>query len=217
MRILLVEDDNLVAQAVQKRLQHERYTVEWADNGLDALEAVQMGGFSLVILDLGLPEMDGLEVLSSMRKAGITLPAIALTARDSVNDRIKGLDHGADDYMVKPFDMDELVARCRALLRRSSGRADNLLICGEITLNAQAHTVHVSQKPVVITAHEFSVLQLLMEARGRVVTKAQIEEMLYGWSEGVESNTIEVYISQLRKKVGQEHIKTLRGVGYMIP
>ena len=217
MRLLIVEDDVLVGQAILKRFTKEHYTVEWVKNGAEALQALNDNDFSIVLLDIGLPELSGFEVLVRTREAGVTTPVIILTARDAISDRIKGLDCGADDYLAKPFDMDELLARCRALVRRSAGRAENELQCGCVILNPLTHGVMVDGEPVILPANEFNVLHLLMERRGRVVTKAQIEEDLYGWSDGAESNTIEVYISQLRKKIGSDFIKTLRGVGYMVP
>lgn len=192
-------------------------TVDWVADGLRAEQAMQTDDFDVVILDLGLPRQDGRTTLMKVRQGGNRVPVLILTARDSVMDRVDGLDVGADDYLVKPFDLDELAARLRALTRRREGRAAPALIHGEIELDPAARTVALSGAAVNCTSHELAILQALLENRGRVLSKQRLEESLYGWSEGVESNAIEVHISHLRKKLGKELIRTIRGVGYTIP
>lgn len=216
VRILLVEDDPLISDATLSRLRKAHHSVEWARNGLDAEAALIAGGFDVAILDLGLPGKDGLEVLREIRAQGRKTPVIALTARDGVGDRVAGLDGGADDYLVKPFDMDELIARCRALARRSNGRVESTISAGGVTLNTANHQVEYNHLPVTVSPNEFRVLQCLLESKGKVVSKERLAEAVYGWDDGTESNTIEVYVSQLRKKLGLDTIRTLRGVGYIV-
>lgn len=217
MRVLLVEDDALVGDAVEYRLRRERFAVDWVRDGETALAAARSGGFDLVVLDLGVPELDGFDVLAGMRAADIATPVLVLTARDALDDRVKGLDLGADDYLVKPFEMPEFLARCRALVRRGQGNAANTLSAGELTIDLKSHTVELKGDRITLPLLEYRILVLLLQRRGQVVPKPQIEEMLYGWSSGAESNTVEVYVSQLRRKIGAERIRTLRGIGYMIP
>jgi DNA-binding response OmpR family regulator len=216
MRILLVEDDELIGDAVKTSLEQEKYTVDWVKDGNSAVLAMKNETFDLVILDIGLPQRSGLEVLKEVRGLGNVTPMLVLTARDTVSDRVAGLDSGADDYLAKPFDMDELVARIRALLRRSSGRANPILTHGDISLDPAAHQVTRAGDVVELSGREFAILQVLMEYHGKVMSKSRLEEELYGWSSDVESNTVEVYIHHLRKKLGSDLIRTIRGVGYMI-
>jgi two-component system response regulator QseB len=216
VRILLVEDDPLIGDATLSRLRKAHHSVEWARNGLDAEAALIAGEFDVAILDLGLPGKDGLEVLREIRALGRTTPVIALTARDGVAARVAGLDDGADDYLVKPFDMDELIARCRALARRSNRRVESTISAGDITLNTANNQVEYNQLPVTVSPNEFRVLQCLLESKGKVVSKERLAEVVYGWNGEAESNTIEVYVSQLRKKLSQDAIRTLRGVGYIV-
>jgi len=216
MRLLLVEDDDLIGDAIKTGLKQHKYTVDWVKDGNSAVLALKNETFDVVILDIGLPLRSGIEVLKDVRGLGITTPVLVLTARDSISDRVAGLDSGADDYLSKPFDMDELVARIRALLRRSSGRANPLLTHGDISLDPAAHQVTRAGETVELSGREFAILQVLMEYHGKVMSKSRLEEELYGWSSDVESNTVEVYIHHLRKKLGSELIKTIRGVGYMI-
>jgi DNA-binding response OmpR family regulator len=216
MRILLVEDDELIGDAIKTGLGQEKYTVDWVKDGNSAVLAMKNEIFDLVILDIGLPQLSGIEVLKAVRGFGNTTPVLVLTARDSISDRVAGLDSGADDYLSKPFDMDELVARIRALLRRSSGRANPILSHGEINLDPASHQVTRAGEVVELSGREFAILQILMEYHGKVMSKSRLEEELYGWSSDVESNTVEVYIHHLRKKLGSELIRTIRGVGYMI-
>ena len=216
VRILVVEDDPLISDATLARLRDANHSVEWTGNGFDAEAALIAGVFDVAILDLGLPGKDGLEVLREIRAKGRKTPVILLTARDGVGDRVVGLDGGADDYLVKPFDMDELIARCRALARRSNGRVESTISAGGVTLNTANHQVEYNNLPVSVSPKEFRVLQCLLESKGKVVSKERLAEVVYGWDDGTESNTIEVYVSQLRKKLGLDTIKTLRGVGYII-
>jgi two-component system response regulator QseB len=219
MRILLVEDDRMIAEAVRKGLRGEGWAVDWVGDGAAALAAVAAAAeqaYDLVLLDLGLPKRDGLEVLRSLRGLGHHVPVLILTARDAVADRIKGLDAGADDYLVKPFDLDELAARMRALLRRQAGRSSSLIQHGPITLDPTTHEVTLAGAPVALSAREFALLEALLARPGAVLSKAQLEEKMYGWGEEIGSNTVEVYVHALRKKLGAESIRNVRGLGYTL-
>lgn len=216
MRLLLVEDDPLLGDGLRAGLALEGYTVDWLRDGNSAEAALQSGHYELMVLDLGLPGRSGMEILKGLRRRGSDLPVLILTARDAVEDRILGLDSGADDYMLKPFDLDEVAARLRALRRRHGGRADNAIHHGEITLDTAAHTVSQAGVPVELSPREFAVLELLLQNQGRVMSRARLEEDLYSWEGDVESNAIEVYIHHLRKKLGSALIRTIRGVGYII-
>jgi two-component system, OmpR family, response regulator QseB len=217
MRLLLVEDDAMIGESVRVGLRRDGFTVDWVRDGRAAELALANGVYDLLLLDLGLPKKDGLEVLKTLRKQGNRTPVLILTARDAVNDRITGLDSGADDYLVKPFDLDELAARIRALLRRQAGRADALIQCGDLTLNPATREATLGGRPVSISAREMAVLEALLERPGAVLSREQLEEKLYGWEEEVESNAVEVYIHGLRKKLGADFIKNIRGVGDMVP
>jgi len=217
MRLLLVEDDPMIGEGVHKGLRQDGFTVDWVRDGQAAELAVANGVYDLVVLDLGLPRKDGLDVLAALRRRGISIPVLVLTARDAVPDRIKGLNSGADDYVVKPFDLDELAARIRALLRRRAGRADPLVHHGELTLNVATHQATFRNKDLGLSAREFALLEVLLERPGAILSRAQLEERLYGWGEEVESNTVEVYIHSLRRKLGADFIKNVRGVGYLVP
>ncbi len=216
MRILLVEDDCLLGDATQKGLANDGYTVDWFEDGIQAESALKSGDFDGVVLDLGLPGKDGLEVLKSMRNRDDRTPVLILTARDSINDRIQGLDAGADDYLIKPFDLNELSARLRALIRRSLGRVDPIIKLGSVSLNPASHEVCFENSEIKLSQREFSLLQLLMENSGRALSRSYLEERMYGWGEDVESNALEVHIYHLRKKLGSSFIRTIRGVGYII-
>ena len=216
MRLLLVEDDPMIGEGVRQGLRQDGFAVDWVRDGQAAELAVANGVYDLVVLDLGLPRKDGFEVLAGLRRKGNSVPVLILTARDAVADRIKGLDSGADDYVVKPFDLDELGARIRALLRRRAGRADSVIRHGELTVNAATHAATLRGKEVTLSAREFAVLEALLERPGAILSRAQLEERLYGWGEEVESNAVEVYIHSLRKKLGAEFIRNVRGVGYMV-
>ncbi len=216
MRLLLVEDDPLLGDGVRAGLRLDDYTVDWFKNAHSAEAALKSEHYDLMVLDIGLPDKSGLEVLQQLRARGDDLPVLILTAHDAVSDRVAGLDSGADDYMVKPFDLDELSARLRALLRRRSGRAQSEIQHGEIVLNPAAHSVTLAGKPVDISPREYAVLHLLLENEGRVMSRTRLEDGLYSWDGEVESNAIEVYIHHLRKKLGSTLIRTIRGVGYII-
>jgi len=217
MRLLLVEDDPMIGESVRKGMQQDGFAVDWVQDGRAAELALEANPYDTLLLDLGLPRKDGLEVLASLRRRGNPIPVLILTARDAVADRVKGLDAGADDYLVKPFDLEELAARIRALLRRKSGRADPILQVGNLVVNPATHEVSLHGKPVALSAREFGLLHALIERPGAVLSRAQIEEKLYGWGHEVESNTVEVYIHSLRRKLGTHIIRNVRGVGYMMP
>ena len=216
MRILLVEDDPMIGSAVDKGLSLEGYAVDWVRDAAEAETALDLERYQVVLLDLGLPDKSGLEVLAGMRKNGCEATVIILTARDAVSERIAGLDAGADDYLVKPFDLDELGARIRAVQRRRHGRAQLLLQHGGLTLNPANHECRLDGTAVILSAREFSLLQAFMERPTAVLSRSQLEEQLYSWGDEVESNTVEVHIHNLRKKLFPDVIKTIRGVGYML-
>src|ERR1700677_1273253 len=217
MRVLVVEDDRMIAKGLHTALEQDGYAVDGVSDGRSAAEALRSSRFDVVLLDLGLPERDGLEVLRELRARGDATPVIIVTARDDVHNRIQGLDAGADDYIVKPFDLDEVAARMRSVLRRAAGRGDPCIRHRGITLDPVSHAVERDGEPVVLSAHEFSVLEALLQRPGSVLSRAQLEDRLYGWSEGIESNAIEVYVHGLRRKLGNDAIRTLRGVGYFVP
>lgn len=217
MRILVVEDDALLGDAVQAGLKQSGHAVDWVRDGMQADHALATEAYSAVVLDLGLPRLSGLEVLSRLRRRQSALPVLVLTARDTVEDRILGLDQGADDYLVKPFDMGELNARLRALVRRSGGFANPVLRAGGVELDPAGHRVTYQQETVELAAREFTVLEALMLNVGKVLSRAQLEDKLYAWGQEVESNTVEVHIHHLRRKLYPALIQTIRGVGYLIP
>ena len=216
MRILLVEDDTALGEGIRIALKSEGYTVDWLQDGVSALHAMRHETFDLCVLDLGLPRMDGLEVLRGLRSGDSPLPVLVLTARDATADRIAGLDAGADDYLVKPFDVAELKARLRALLRRSFGRVQPLIEYGEIRLDPESQQVSLRGAPVNLARKEFQLLHELLAQPGRVLTRDRLQQVLYGWDEEVESNALEVHVHHLRKKLYPELIRTVRGVGYMV-
>ncbi len=217
MRILLVEDDPQLGDGLTIGLRQTGFAVDWVRDGQAADHALHAESFDLVVLDLGLPRLSGMEVLNRARQRGQSMPILILTARDATGDKVSGLDAGADDYLVKPIDLDELAARIRALTRRSAGRAAPLLCHGTLALDPAAHTVTLSGQPVELSSREFSLLQMLLESAGRVLTRSQLEQSLYGWRDEPDSNALEVHIHHLRKKLGSDLIRTLRGVGYTIP
>ena len=216
MRVLLVEDDAMIGESVAAGLRHAGHTVDSVQDGRAAEAALAAGVHEIVLLDLGLPRKLGLDVLRRLRADGADLPVLIITARDAVADRIAGLDAGADDYIVKPFDLDELAARIRAVARRRAGRAAPVIEHGTLTLDPAARQVHVDGKEVALSAREFAVLEALLERPGAVLSRAQLEERLYGWQQEIESNAVEVHIHALRRKLGADLIRTLRGVGYML-
>ncbi len=216
MRILLVEDDELLGDGLRTGLVQYGYAVDWLKDGISADQALKTESFELVVLDLGLPKMSGIQVLQNLRARGLTMPVLILTARESVEDRVKGLDSGADDYLTKPFDLDELCARLRALQRRFSARAEPLLVHENICLDPASHTVTFNNESINVSRREFALLQKLLENAGRVLSREHLTQSLYGWGEDVDSNALEVHIHNLRKKFGQNFIRTIRGIGYMI-
>lgn len=215
MRILLVEDDDLLASGIRDALERARYAVEWVADGAHAIAALQTNAFDLVILDLGLPGLDGIEVLKRVRAGGATTPVLILSARDTAPDRVLGLDAGADDYLIKPFDVDELLARVRVLQRRQRGAAVNVIEHGRLRLDPQALSVTFDGRPVTLQRREFMLLARLLQSPGQVLSRAQLEEAIYGWGGGIESNTVDVHIHKLRRKLYPEVIRTVRGVGYI--
>jgi len=216
MRVLLVEDDRMLGDGVQAGLGASGFTVDWVRDGESALAALASEAFAAVLLDLGLPRRDGLSVLAELRRVGNGVPVMILTARDQIADKVRGLDLGADDYLVKPFDLDELAARLRALVRRASGRADVRLRHGDLVLDPAARTVIQRGEAVSLTSREFDLLNVLLDAAGRVLTRRALEEQLYAWGEALESNALEVHVHHLRRKLGADLIRTVRGVGYMV-
>jgi two-component system, OmpR family, response regulator QseB len=216
MRLLLVEDDSMIGAAAQQGLRHEGHTVDWVRDGREAAPAVANGVYDLVLLDLGLPRRDGLSILREWRARGENVPVLIITARDAVTDRIAGLDAGADDYLVKPFDLDELSARVRAVLRRRSGRSDSVIRAGELEVDSAARTVRWKGREVALSAREYALLEALVSRPGAYLTRAQLEERLYGWDEEIASNAVEVHIHALRRKLDPALIRTVRGMGYTI-
>jgi DNA-binding response OmpR family regulator len=216
MRVLLVEDDALLGDGIRVGLKQAGFAVDWVRDGHAAKLALETEEYTLLVLDLGLPQLSGMELLKWLRARGIKLPVLILTARDTVADRVAGLDSGADDYLIKPFDLDELIARLRALLRRSGGLAEPVLRHGGIELDPAAHQVCKDGQAVELSAREFTLLHELLLHAGRVQSREQLEQRLYGWGEEVESNSVEVHVHHLRRKLGTELIRTLRGVGYVI-
>jgi two-component system OmpR family response regulator/two-component system response regulator QseB len=217
MRILLVEDDTLLGDGLRAGLLALGFQVDWVRDGEAALLELRSGVYAAAVLDLGLPRKDGLQVLAEARSAGATLPVLVLTARDAVADRIRGLDQGADDYVLKPVDLHELAARLRALVRRAHGQPQELLRSGNVTLDPAGRSVQLAGEAVVLSAREFDLLHALMLSAGRVLTREQLEQHLYRWGREVESNTVEVHIHHLRRKLGSQAIQTVRGVGYTVP
>ena len=218
MRILLVEDDPMIGKTLQQALTQDGYAVDRVTDGAAAKAALDAAqdAYSLVLLDLGLPRKSGLELLRELRRAGNRVRVLIVTARDAVADRVAGLDAGADDYLTKPFSLDELAARMRALLRRDIGREGNVLRHGDLALDTVTHAVTQAGRPVDVSAREFALLVALLERPGAALSKAQLEERIYRWGDEVESNAVEVHIHNLRKKLGSETIRTLRGVGYAL-
>ena len=215
MRLLLIEDDELLGDAVKTGLIQCGYVVDWLKDGESAKTALSLETFELIILDLALPKLSGLSLLKGIRQAGNKTPVIILTARESIENRIEGLDAGADDYMIKPFDLNELSARIRALTRRSQGRADPVIQYRNITLNPSAHTVFLNNQEVNLSRREFALLQKLLENHGNALSREQLMQSLYGWNEDLDSNVLEVHIHNLRKKLNADFIRTIRGIGYL--
>jgi two-component system OmpR family response regulator/two-component system response regulator QseB len=216
MRILLAEDDPLLGDALRVGLRQLGFQVDWVRDGDAAERELRAQPYVAVVLDLGLPRKDGMDVLASVRHAGLTLPVLVLTARDAVPDRIRGLDIGADDYVLKPVDLSELAARLRALVRRAHGQPQECLAAQDIVLDLAARSVTKAGIPVMLSGREFDLLHALMRSAGRVLSREQLEQQLYSWGQEVESNAIEVHVHHLRRKLGSALIQTVRGVGYMV-
>ncbi|MGC9206339.1 response regulator transcription factor [Acidithiobacillus sp.] len=217
MRILLVEDDRMIGEAISVALRDAAYAVDWTRDGETALQATTNQEYQAILLDLGLPKLDGCTVLQRVRAMGSDLPIIIISARDALSDRIEGLDLGADDYLVKPFAMDELLARLRAIIRRQGGQGSPVLSSGSLQLDLSTHIAQLGEVSVLLSRREFALLQALLLRPGAILSRAQLEERLYGWGEEIESNSIDFLIHALRKKLGAEVIKNVRGAGWMVP
>lgn len=216
MRILLVEDDALLGDGVCAGLRRDDNSVDWVKNGETALTAIAQTQYDCVILDIGLPKISGLDVLQHVRESNNSVPVLILTAQDDISDRVNGLDAGADDYLVKPFEFAELCARLRALTRRTRGKASETIQYKNISINTTAHTVEYDNKPVELSLREYTLLIEMITNQGRVLSRHHLEQKLYSWGDEIESNTIEVYIHHLRKKLYTDLIKTVRGIGYIV-
>lgn len=217
MRILLVEDDKLLGDGIKTGLRHFSYAVDWVETGQFALSAIQTEAYELIILDLGLPDIDGIKLVQKIRKYHCNSPILILTARDQLEDKLSGLNAGADDYMVKPFDMRELEARIRVLSRRQHGLVEDDISIGPLSLNLAAYHAHFNGEKLNLSRREFQLMRVFVEQPNRVLSRAQLEQLAYSWNDGVESNAVEVHIHNLRKKLHSNTvIKTIRGVGYML-
>ena len=216
MRILVVEDDALLGEGLVTALKRQGDAVDWLQDGVSAIAALRSEEFDLVLLDLGLPRLDGYGVMTALRASGNRVPVLILTARDQVADRVRGLDLGADDYLVKPFDLNELLARIRALHRRAQGQTSNVIVYGEVRLDPAAHLCTYKGRMIDLPRREFALLRCLIENAGRVLTRDAVVQKVYGWDETLESNALEVHVHHLRKKLYPELIRTIRGVGYMV-
>jgi DNA-binding response OmpR family regulator len=216
MRILLIEDDPMIGKALVRGLSDQGMTVDWVRNGAEGSAALACAEHALVLLDIGLPEMSGIEVLKAARTEGALVPVLVITARDSLDDRIAGLDLGADDYIVKPFELRELFARMRAVLRRHNGQAQSLITSGEITLDLATHQVRYRNTEHVLSAREFALMHAFMQRPGAILSRAQIEQRIYGWGEEVESNAVDFLIHEIRKKFDKDIIRNVRGAGWMV-
>jgi len=216
MRLLLVEDDAMIGAAVEEGLRREGHTVDWVRDGREAEVVVPGAAYELVLLDLGLPRKDGLAILRSWRAKGVAIPVVIITARDAVADRVAGLDAGADDYLVKPFDLDELSARVRAVMRRRAGRSDAVVKVGDLEIDTASKRVKFEGREVTLSAREYALLEALANRPGAYLTRAQLEERLYGWEEEIASNAVEVHIHALRRKLDPNLIRNVRGMGYTL-
>lgn len=216
MRVLVIEDDPMIGRVMVRGLKNSGYAVDWTRDGREAEAALAGGAYDLALLDLGLPGRSGLDILRSLRRSKVELPVLVITARDSLADRVAGLDSGADDYLVKPFDLDELLARARAVTRRRAGRSSPEISYGALTVDPVRRTVAFRDAAVELSAREFAVLEALMQEPGAVVSLEKLEDAVYGWGEEVESNSVEVHLHHLRRKLSPELIRNVRGVGYRI-
>ena len=217
MRVLLIEDDIMIAKGIVSGLKSAGMSVDWVRDGVQAQAALREGGYAIALLDLGLPGADGLEVLELARAKGVETPVLVITARDGVDDRVHGLDLGADDYLIKPFELRELQARMRALIRRRAGRATSVLIAGSSELNTETHELSRDGVTDVLPAREYALMLALVERPGRILSRSQIEDRIYGWGEEVESNAVDVLIHSVRRKFGKDVILNVRGAGWMAP
>ena len=217
MRVLLVEDDVMIGEGLTAALSAEGMSVDWVRDGAAAEAALDDQGFAIVLLDLGLPEVDGLDLLKLARKQGVDTPILIITARSGLDERVSGLDLGADDYLLKPFEVRELSARMRALIRRSAGRATSMLAAGDVELDAETHELRYGDASAVLSAREYALMHALMERPGRILSRSQLEERIYGWGEEVESNAVDVLIHSVRRKFGKTIILNVRGAGWMVP
>ncbi len=217
MRLLLIEDDELLGDAVKTGLIQLGYVVDWLKDGKAVMNTLKTETFDVILLDLGLPQLSGQQLLKNLRQDNDTTPVLILTAKDTLEDKIKSLDDGADDYLTKPFDLNELSARIRALIRRNKGRAHSVIEYQNIILDPIAHTITLNQKSITTQRREFALLQKLLEHQGQVLSRDQLMQSLYGWNDAIDSNTLEVHIHNLRKKLNADFIQTIRGIGYMIP
>ena len=217
MRVLLIEDDIMIAKGIVSGLKSAGMSVDWVRDGVQAQAALREGGHAIALLDLGLPGADGLEVLELARAKGVETPVLVITARDGVDDRVHGLDLGADDYLIKPFELRELQARMRALIRRRAGRATSVLIAGSSELNTETHELYRDGVTDVLPAREYALMLALLERPGRILSRSQIEDRIYGWGEEVESNAVDVLIHSVRRKFGKDVILNVRGAGWMAP
>lgn len=216
MRLLLVEDDALLGEGIKTALTHFAYTVDWITQGREALSALKHNEYALMILDLGLPDMDGLQLLKTVRQQSIHIPVLILTARDQVDDKVNGLNTGADDYMVKPFDVKELEARIRTLTRRANGRRTNIIQLGRASLDMNQQILILDEQNITFSRREYSLIQAFFERPRQVFTREALEALIYNWDDVIESNSLEVHVHRLRKKLGNNALKTVRGVGYML-
>jgi two-component system response regulator QseB len=216
MRLLVVEDDPMIGESIQRGLRKTGLAVDWVQDGRSAELALENGVYDLMILDLGLPRKSGLALLSQLRDQGNEIPVLIVTARDSVDDRVAGLNAGADDYLVKPFDFSELHARVNAVMRRRAGKGNPVMIYGALTLDPIAHQATLRGQPIALSAKEFALLRALMAVPGAVLSRAELEEALYGWNEEVGSNAVEVHIHNLRNKLGSHAVLNIRGAGYRV-
>jgi two-component system, OmpR family, response regulator QseB len=216
MKVLLIEDDTMVGRAIEEGLRRAGFAVDWVRDGVGGAASLADHNYDLAVLDLGLPGRDGLAVLQNLRQRGQRLPVLVVTARDALRDRVAGLEAGADDYLLKPFDLEELVVRVRALLRRAAGNAQLVLTAGALTLDPVRKLVALEGALVELSAREFAVLEALMQRPGAVLSRKELEDTIYGWGEEVASNAIEVHLHNLRRKIGSQRIRNVRGVGYRI-
>lgn len=216
MKVLLIEDDAMIGESIQVALGSEGIAVDWAKTGADAERALAAQSYDALLLDLGLPQRDGIDILRDLRGRGDGTPVLIVTARDTVSDRVLGLKEGADDYLIKPFDLEELIARLHALIRRARGHADPVYRKGDVVVHTATRQVFLSNQQIVLSSREWAILEALVTRPGAILSRAQLEERLYGWSGEVESNAIEVYIHGLRKKLGSQFIVNIRGLGYMV-